>query len=54
MAGVKCNDGYTLLGSVSRQCLLGGRWSGSTAKCTSKNINVFSVCKNRPYRSKYI
>ncbi len=29
-----CNDGYTLSGSASRNCLMNGTWDGTDANCT--------------------
>ncbi len=29
-----CHEGYRASGSLSRECQLGGRWSGSEPKCT--------------------
>lgn len=38
----KCHEGYKATGSLSRECLLGGKWSGSEPSCE------FVDCKDPP------
>lgn len=33
MVSIECDDGYQLLGAMSRTCLPNGRWNGSTTAC---------------------
>ena len=46
IAQYKCNIGYFILGSSSRQCLLSGEWSGFQPFCIRKHcfamILIFS------------
>ena len=38
-----CNDGYTLVGPATRECLITGMWSGYTPVCVSNNANESKV-----------
>ena len=35
-----CNDGYTLVGPATRECLITGTWSGYTPVCVANNTNT--------------
>ena len=34
-----CNDGYTLVGPATRECLITGTWSGYTPVCVANSAN---------------
>ena len=36
----QCTRGYILQGNSSRECLLGGNWTGADPTCSSKFTNV--------------
>eukprot|EP00794_Sanderia_malayensis_P006970 gene6970-7755_t len=44
-AKVKCNAGYTLIGSATRYCVK-GTWSGSTPRCDSTNECAAGTCSH--------
>jgi len=48
VAEYKCNDGYTLMGPSTRECLITGTWSGYTPVCVADGLNegktVFFIC----------
>ena len=40
-----CDDGYTLEGDTTRECLSSGLWNGSTPKCVEKYTGDSDITK---------
>ena len=38
-----CNDGYTLVGPATRECLISGTWSGYTPVCLANNTSRSNI-----------
>ncbi len=43
-----CSNGYTLTGSATRICVIGGIWSGSAPTCLRKWNGLCTVCLSSP------
>ena len=44
-----CNDGYTLIGPATRECLITGEWSEYTPVCVPSNASKSKKCFNNKY-----
>ena len=38
VANFTCDDGYTLTGAISRECMANGNWSAGAVNCTIKGL----------------
>ena len=41
-----CDDGYTLDGDSTRECLSSGLWNGTTPQCVERDRDGMHECKN--------
>ena len=44
-----CDDGYTLDGDSTRECLSSGLWNGTTPQCVETDRNSMHECKNSDF-----
>ena len=47
MAHYTCDDGYTLVGPATRECLITATWSGHTPVCVPNNANKSKINRSR-------